>query len=190
VRTLSFNRTAPFKTAEEPKARVTTAENKAISREIARNRAENVPKAAVDKAEEGTTAVAAADRVAEAISVVAVAEPIREPADALLAASPLAPNADRLPEMALLGPSAGVASLQETVRTACDTMARLGSGATTASCGPLAMERPHTEAPRKGMVAKTRKRMPILDLWPLQKRSRFFGSKRMPTWPLCIFRPR
>jgi hypothetical protein len=116
--TRSSSRTDPFKTAEAPKARVTTAENKVTSLEIARSRVENVPKAVVVKAEADTTAVAAVDLAAATTSAVAAAALIREQAGALLAASPLAPNADRLPEMALLGPSAGVASPQETVRTA------------------------------------------------------------------------
>jgi hypothetical protein len=158
---------------------------------IARNRAENVPKG-VDKDAEGTTDV---DQVvvapAEAATTdVAVAEHIKEQAADLLAASLLAPNADRVPETALLGLLAGAVCLRATSLTACAGMDKPGSGATTASCGPRATERPLTVAPRKGPVEKTRKPTPISGLWPLQKRSRSFGLKPTPTWPRFTFRPR
>jgi hypothetical protein len=146
---------------EELKARVTTAENQDTSPVIAPSRVENVPKAVVDKGAEDTTDVAVADRAEAATSVVAAAGPIKAQAAVLRGASLLAPNADKVPETALPGPLDGAVSLRATVLTACVGTDRPGSGATTASCGPQATERPLTEAPRKGTVAKTRKRTPI-----------------------------
>jgi hypothetical protein len=163
VYTPSFNRTDLFKTAEEPKARVTIAENPDTSLEIARSRAENVPKAeATDVAD--TTDVAAADKAAEDTSAMAGAEPIKAPADALPDACLLELNADKAPEMEPPELLDGAVYLQATDPTASATTDRLGSGATTASSGPQAMERPLTVGRRKGTVAKTRKRMPILGL--------------------------
>jgi hypothetical protein len=134
VCTPSSSRMAPFRTAEEPKARVTTAENKATSLEIARNRAENVPKAE-DKEEGDTTDVAVVGRAAEDTSAVAAAEPIKAPAGTLLGACPLMKNADRLHEMGPQELSDGAMCLQPIVRTACDMTAKPGSGVTTARCG-------------------------------------------------------
>jgi hypothetical protein len=141
------------------------------------------------KAAEGTAdaASAAVDPAEADTSAVAVAALIREPAAAHLADCLLTPNVDRLLEMALLELLAGAESLPGTDLTASGTTDRLWSGVTTARCGPQAMGRPLTEAPRKGTV-KPEKPMPISALWRPRKRRRFFGLRPMPTWRLSTSR--
>jgi hypothetical protein len=106
--------------------------------------AENVPKAM-----SGTTDVAVAVLAEEGTVLDAeAAAPIRVLAVTLLTVCRLAPNATKDAEMELQELSDGAASLWATSRTACALTAKLGSGVTTARCGPQATERPLTMAPR------------------------------------------